>query len=161
MGFDLLVKMQPSRKRRKEGEVFVIQPFENTFDYGKVIRTKLPSKNLMVEGMNLIYIYNQHSKEVDIPEELNPNKLLIPPQIVNNQGWLKGYFQTVDIQSVLEEEKNIDFGFWDIKIKGYVDEEGERLDHVPAIHEDFGIGSYGSVGYSVKKVFDLYHEGDY
>ncbi|MEI5906292.1 immunity 26/phosphotriesterase HocA family protein [Bacillus spongiae] len=151
MAFDLLIKMQPSRKQRKEGEVFAIQPFKNTFYYGKVIRTKLPSKSLMVKGMNLIYIYNQHSKEMKIPMELNPNNLLIPPQIVNNQGWLKGYFQTLDIQPILEEERSIDFGFWDIKVKEYVDEEGERINRVPALHEDFGVGSYGSVGYSVKK----------
>ena len=158
MEFDLLIKMESSRKRRKEGEVFVIQPFAKSFYYGKVIRTKIPSKNLMVEGMNLIFIYKNHSNKMDIPKELNSNELLIPPQIINNQGWLKGYFQTIDIQSVSEEERNIDFGFWDIKIKDYVNEEGTRLNHIPAIYEDFGVGSYGSVGYSVKKVFDPYFE---
>lgn len=159
MVFDLLVKMQPSRKRRKEGEVFVIQPKEGLYYFGKVVRTKIPSKAIMVNGWHLIYIYDYSSHTTDIPKDLSHNSLLIAPHIVNNQGWLKGYFQTVDIQPVTENERKVDYGFWDIKTKEFVNEEGKSLRNKPRINGDFGIGSYGSVADEVKKVLDPSFEG--
>ena len=44
---------------------------------------------------------------------ISKEELLIAPIIVNNQPWLKGYFETIGNKKVLENEKTIDFAFWD------------------------------------------------
>jgi hypothetical protein len=145
-----LIKMKPSRKKPKEGDVFVIQPKEGLYLYGKVIRTKIPSKNIMINGWNLIYVYRKISKNIVMPDYLVANDLLIPPQIVNNQGWLKGYFQTIGSLPVTEKDKSINYGFLDFKTKEYVNEEGKPLGYKPEMWTDYGIGSYGSVASDIK-----------
>lgn len=154
MAFDLLIKMESLRKQRKEGEVFVIQPSKDIFFFGKVIRTKISINDQIMNGGHLVFVFNQSSNSMEVPEYLNPNDLIISPQIINNQGWLKGYFKTVDIQPVTEAERQLDYGFWDIVSKGYVNEEGVPLTHKPKIVGDFGLGSYGSVAYALKKALD-------
>jgi hypothetical protein len=154
MSFDLLIEMEPSRKQRKEGEVFVIQPSKDLFFYGKVIKTQIQLSDPIMNGGHLIYIFNHSSKTLEMPEYLNPNNLLIPPQIINNQGWSKGYFKTLGIQQVTDEERQIDFGFFDIVSKGFVNEEGVRLNCKPKVYGDFGLGSYGTVSFVLKKVLD-------
>jgi hypothetical protein len=154
MSFDLLIQMEPSRKHRKEGEVFVIQPSKGLFFFGKVIRTKIQLSDPIMNGGHLIYIFNYSSESLVMPEYLNPNNLLIPPQIINNQGWSKGYFKTLGIQKVTDEERQIDYGFFDIVSKGYVNEEGVPMNRKPKVYGDFGLGSYGTVAYGLKEVLD-------
>lgn len=60
----ILIKMNPSRKRPKDGDVFVIQPVESIYCFGIVVRTKVPSKDPMINGGSLIYIYKYFSKEM-------------------------------------------------------------------------------------------------
>ncbi len=151
-----LIKMKPSRKKPKEGDVFIIQPKEDLYFYGKVIRTEIPSKNIMVNGWNLIYVYKKVSKNIVMPDCLDVNELLIPPQIVNNQGWLKGYFQTIGSLPVTDEDKSINYGFFDFKTKKYVDEEGQPLGYKPEMWVDYGIGSYGSVAADIKAALENY-----
>ncbi|MFU2163810.1 Imm26 family immunity protein [Streptococcus pluranimalium] len=45
---------------------------------------------------------------IDIPDYDN---LLIPPVIVSDDYWKKGYFYTISNIPLTEEEKSIDFGF--------------------------------------------------
>lgn len=154
MSFDLLIQMEPSKTQRKEGEIFVIQPSKNLFFFGKVIRTKIQLSDPIMNGGHLVYIFSHSSSSLEMPEYLNPNNLLIPPQIINNRGWSKGYFKTVGIQQVTEEERQIDYGFLDIVSKGFVNEEGVQLKHKPTVYEDFGLGSYGTVAYKVKEALN-------
>lgn len=154
MSFDLLIEMEPSRKQRKEGEVFVIQPSKGLFFFGKVIRTKIQLSDPIMNGGHLVFIFNHLSKSLEMPKYLNPNNLLIPPQIINNQGWSKGYFKTLGIQQVNDEERQIDYGFFDIVSEGHVNEDGVPLNRKPKVYGDFGLGSYGSVAYALKKVLD-------
>ncbi|PTX47371.1 immunity protein 26 of polymorphic toxin system [Melghirimyces profundicolus] len=154
MSFDLLVKMNPSRKRPKPGDVFVIQPKKGVYYYGRVIRTKMPNKNPMMRGWNLIYIYKVPTEKIVMPDQLNERGLLIPPKIVNNQGWLKGYFQTIGSIPLQEEDYVKDYGFWDAFTKTFVDEEGNKLDFKPKMYSDYGVGSYGSVAYDVQQALE-------
>jgi hypothetical protein len=64
------------------------------------------------EGIK-VYIFNQTFNWMVIPEYLDPNNLIITPQIINNLGWTKGNFQTVGVQQVTREESELNYGFWD------------------------------------------------
>ncbi|MEK3885840.1 immunity 26/phosphotriesterase HocA family protein [Paenibacillus sp. PL2-23] len=129
--FTELIAMKKSRKQPVEGDVFVIQPKKNHYYFGKVIRTNIQGKNLNFQGMNLIYVYNCFSQEKKIPANLEACEMLFPPTVVNFQGWLKGYFETVGNQPVTIKELNVDYGFFDdfeTQDKFY-NLEGERIHH--------------------------------
>lgn len=151
---DLLVKMIPSRKGPKEGDIFVIQPKKDIYLFGKVIRTKIPNKDPMINGWSLIYLYQSSSKDIETPGNLTDRELLIPPKIVNNQGWSKGYFYTIGNSPLKSADYIQNYGFWDIVTKQYVNEEGDPLSIEPEIYGDYGLGSYGSVAYDVNQAIE-------
>jgi hypothetical protein len=86
--------------------------------------------------------------------DLETNDLLIAPQIVNKQPWLKGYFETIGNVEVTTQENSIDFGFWDILRERYVDISGNPLDVPPKVSSIYGLGSYGIVSKEVYKVLN-------
>ncbi|KJS16093.1 MAG: hypothetical protein VR69_10860 [Peptococcaceae bacterium BRH_c4b] len=147
-----LIKMEPSRKKPKEGDVFVIQPEKGLYYLGRVIRTNISSKDPFVNGSSLIYIYDNSVKSLEIPSSLANRELLIPPQIVNNLGWVRGYFKTIGNLPVLQEDLLEDYGFWDVITQRYVDEEGKVIAKQPKVIGSYALGSYGSVSYKVSQV---------
>lgn len=71
--------------------------------------------------------------------------------IVNNQPWLKGYFETIGNVLVTEDEKSADFAFWDVLKKVYVDVSWQVIKTVPKYWSIYGLGSYGVVGKEVQR----------
>ncbi len=104
--------------------------------------------------MTLVYIYNKVSSEKAFLENLEDADLLIAPIIVNNQPWQKGYFETVGNTKVLEKEKNLDYGFWDMLKKKYVNYNGDEILKEPRYWTYYGLGSYGIVGKEVQKALN-------
>lgn len=152
--FTELIVMKKSRKKPVVGDVFVIQPKENHYYFGKVIETNIQGKNLNFQGMNLIYMYNCLSHDKEIPDNLDECEFLFSPTVVNFQGWLKGYFETVGNQSVTVKELNVDYGFFDdfeTQDKFY-NLEGERTSHKPKFLDFVGLSSYGYVGRQAHRV---------
>jgi hypothetical protein len=135
----------PRRTKRQEGEVFVIEPIKNTFIFGKVIRTKIPINDPIMNGGHLVYIYQQTSNPLDIPDYMDPNNLIVSPKIIDNKGWEKNYFQTVGVQQVTNEELELNYGFWDIVSNKFLNEEGKEIYQTPDIYDDYGLISYGSI----------------
>ncbi|MUT68329.1 immunity 26/phosphotriesterase HocA family protein [Paenibacillus sp. NEAU-GSW1] len=152
--FSELIAMQKSRKKPLEGDVFVIQPKENHYYFGKVIKTKIVSKNIMFSNMNLIFVYNCLSINKEIPSELDESELLLPPTVVNFQGWLQGYFETVENQPITKKESNMDFGFFDDfeNQDKFYNLEGDRMLYKPRYTRFHGLASYGYVGREVHRV---------
>ncbi|MWC27055.1 immunity 26/phosphotriesterase HocA family protein [Paenibacillus sp. MMS18-CY102] len=152
--FTELIAMKKSRKRPVAGDVFVIQPKESHFYFGKVIQTNIQGKNLNFVGMNLIYMYNCLSHRKEIPTNLDEHELMFAPTVVNFQGWLKGYFEKVGNQPVTVKEQNVDYGFFDdfeTQDKFY-NLAGEELNHRPQYARFDGLASYGYVGRQVHRV---------
>ncbi|NTW71791.1 MAG: hypothetical protein HGA49_06060 [Eubacteriaceae bacterium] len=154
MGFKELIAMKKVRSKPSEGDVFVIQPKEGTYYYGKVILTNIKSKDSFINGMSLVYIYNKVSSQKNAIEGVEDNDLLIPPIIVNNQPWQKGYFETVGNVGITENEMNVDFGFWDTLKKKFVNCNGDELLKKPKYWTHYGLGSFGVVGKEVQKALN-------
>ena len=153
--FEHLISMKKSRKKPQEGDIFVLQPIEGVFYFGKVIQTNVESVDSFVNGMTLIYVYQYSSDSKEIPDALENEELLIPPVVVNHQPWTRGYFETIGNVRVSEKERNVDFAFWDVLRGKYVDiTTGQAivLKHEPKYRSIFGLGSYGVVGKEVHKV---------
>ena len=152
--FEYLISMKKSRKKPQEGDVFVLQPMEGVFYFGKVIQTNLKSLDSFINGMTLIYVYRFFSNAKEMPYALENEELLIPPIVVNHQPWAKGYFEMIGNVGVSEKERNVDFAFWDVLRRKYVDITTAQpivLKKEPKYQSIFGLGSYGVVGKEVHK----------
>lgn len=143
--------MKKSRRPPKEGDIFVLQPKTNVFYFGKVIQTDIECIDSFINGMSLIYIYDCKSDIKQVPSGWEKSELLIPPMVVNNQSWIKGYFETICNIKVTECEKKIDFGFWDLVTGKYVDVYRNEISKKPSYCSVFGLASYGIVGKEVQK----------
>lgn len=156
--FTELLPMQKTRKRPKIGDVFVVQPLRDRYYFGKVLETNIQGTNVMFEGMVLICLYDHVSEDRMLPESLDAYPLRISPTVVNYQGWLKGYFETVGNIPLSEREKNLDYGFYERedpvelieeeipKRTTYIDLHGNPLNRVPQYSSSTGLYSYGFVG---------------
>ena len=151
MSFNDLLVLKKSRKKPKEGDVFVLNPKKDIYCYGKVIEVGVKSRDSFVNGMYLIYLYNYFSETKALNCELDVDNLLIPPVVINSQLWINGYAETLSNIAVSEKEKNLEFGFWDIGRKIYVNINGDKIDKIPKLVSLFGLGSYGFIGKEINK----------
>ncbi|GKS09266.1 hypothetical protein YDYSY3_02660 [Paenibacillus chitinolyticus] len=129
-----------------------MEPKENLFYFGKVVNANVESKNPFFNGGYLIYLYNYPAKTKEIPNQLDPNKLLIPPLVTNKQGWLKGYFETVGSRDVTSEEKNLDYGFWHSTSEKFYSLSWEKLKEKPSQFIRNGLISYGGIGRGIHRL---------
>ena len=131
MSFNDLLVLKKSKKKPKEGDIFVLNPRCDLYCYGKIIEAGVKSKDSFINGMYLIYIYDYFSKIKELDVELNVDNLLIPPMVVNTQLWIKGFAETVSNIEVSDKEKNIEYGFWDVGRKIYVNLNGDKIYNIP------------------------------
>lgn len=141
----------PFRRKRQVGEVFIIEPMKNKFFFAKIVRVNVPINDPIMNGGHLMYIFSQTNNPLDIPEYLDPNKLVIPPQIIDDKGWRRSKFQTVGFKQVTNQEREISYGFWDIITEKFVNEEGKELKQPPHMYDYFGISSYGAITDKLKE----------
>lgn len=134
-----LVPMKKSRKRPVVGDLFLVQPKDGLFFAGKVLKTELESADPFIKGAMLVFLYGQPSYEEKLPEQLDSEKLLIPPFMITNHPWTKGQFVTVENRELTQEEHDLDYGFIQPSRGRYVDEYGNPLEHVPKVYSIYGL----------------------
>ena len=88
---------------------------------------------------------------IDIPDYDN---LLIPPVIVSDDYWKKGYFYTISNIPLTEEEKSIDFGFYKIHFKTnfFCKENVEILEKEPKLLGIHGLTTITGIATDVERV---------
>ena len=157
---DELLPIKRTRKKPNVGDIFVIQPRESLYFYGKIIKVNIQAINPFLKGKNVVFFYKKNTTKLNMPDNLSVDELLIPPQIVDSGGWTKGYFFTLGNMQLTKEELNLDYGFKDIRMKDecYRTEEGDELDYKPSIVGTYALGSFGSVAYKVTKVLEEHPE---
>ncbi|MBA2868919.1 immunity 26/phosphotriesterase HocA family protein [Methanococcus maripaludis] len=152
---DELLLIKRSRKKPVVGDIFVIQPRKSVYFYGKVIEVNDQFQGFAVNNC-VILIYKDKSSQLEMPDNLSQDNILIPPKIVNWRGWTSGYFYTLGNLELTGAEKDLDYGFKDSRITPpcFRKATGEKLGHEPVITGNYAIGSYGSVAYSVTKALE-------
>ena len=148
--------IKKSRSIPKVGDVFLVSPREGIYFYGKVLVSNIVRKvpDSFVEGKHVVFIFkgNTHEKNIDkyMPDYSN---LLIPPAIVGDGYWKKGYFHTIANIPLTEEEKKLDFGFYSIHFKGnfFCKETGELLDKEPKLLGMHGITTISGIGLEIEE----------
>ncbi|MFI9811179.1 immunity 26/phosphotriesterase HocA family protein [Saccharothrix variisporea] len=99
MGEPNLRVLHKSRRRPREGDIFALSPRDDLFVFGRVVSTEATwaQAEPPPPPVNLIYVYRHTSPVAAVPpdSELQADKLLIPPAMVNKLPWSRGYFQTI------------------------------------------------------------------
>ncbi|MBF0787317.1 MULTISPECIES: immunity 26/phosphotriesterase HocA family protein [unclassified Streptococcus] len=148
--------IKKSKLEPKEGDVFLVSPRSGIYFYGKVIVSKIVRKvpDTFVEGKHVIFIFKCRTNEKTIDNYYpDYNNLLIPPSIVSQDYWKKGYFYTISNIPLTEEEMNLDFGFYKIHLKNnfFCKETGEVLDREPALLGMHGITTITGIASDIER----------
>src|SRR5712692_3260516 len=90
------VRLTEKRRYAKVGDLFRLSPYADVFLWGRLIkRARLFGDDFEA---NLVFIYDVISCERPRPEVLIPSNLIIGPAVVNNLGWVRGYWEIMASQ---------------------------------------------------------------
>ena len=150
-----LTFLKKSRKTPQVGDIFVMQPPDGAYLFGRVIDTD--ANPLGIGGAILIYIYQARSKtKEDIPR-LSPSDLLVPPMMTNKQPWTRGYFETLTTRPLSTGDKLQQHCFvrsW-TSPKQYFDERGKPVPGPVEPVGDWGLHGYRTIDDAVSKVLGI------
>jgi hypothetical protein len=147
----------------KEGDVFIIQPVVGIFYYGRVVEASVKNifhpddKTGWFSGNHVVFIFKDKSYSESITDfEFNYDNLIIMgPIIVGSDFWRRGYFKTIANIPLSEEEKNLDYGFYEwgdvSKIGFFVKANSHPIDHFPKYFSTFGHKSYTGIYDAIKR----------
>lgn len=110
-------------------------PPDGLYGFGRVIRTDA----LGPMAALLIYVYRERSEDKEMPANLSPSSLLIPPAFTNALGWEHGRFETIANVPLRETDCLPRHCFF--AAGRYYDEDGNTL---AAPTEPCGIGGVAS-----------------
>ncbi|GMU81718.1 MAG: hypothetical protein AMXMBFR47_15890 [Planctomycetota bacterium] len=134
--------LKRSRKKPKDGDIFVYQVMDHDFGFGRVIDTSETGGPQSI----LVYLYNTFLPNKQNIPELSQHRLLIPPLFVMPWPWRDGYFETIQ-SGVLDPHDLLPVHCFEKKIfrrMHYVDERDREL---PQRVEPCGFWGIASTGY--------------
>lgn len=129
-----LAALKKSRRAPQEGDIFVMQPPDGQFLFGRVIDTNARPFTADWRGV-LIYVYRLRSAVKTPLPELLRGHLLLPPMMTNRLPWSKGYFEHLENRPLLPVDRLPQHCFRDIR-GGYRDQAGNA---VPGPVEPVGV----------------------
>src|SRR5215471_15374594 len=92
------VRIVSKRQKAKVGDIFRLSPSKNIFLWGRLIK-RARFFDVGAE-FNLVYIYDAIGPNRPLPDLLSPHTLIIGPSVVNNLGWVRGYWEIVASEPV-------------------------------------------------------------
>jgi hypothetical protein len=96
------VRLTEKRRFAKVGDLFRLSPYADVLLWGRLIKkAKFFGDDFEA---NLVYIYDVVSSERPTPEVLIPSNLIIGPCVVNNLGWVRGYWEIMASQPLLPSD---------------------------------------------------------
>src|SRR5215470_5865243 len=137
-----LAVLKKTRRPPEVGDIFVMQPPDGQFLFGRVIDTN--ANPLGVGGGVLIYVYRARSAAKTPVPELLRGQLLVPPMMTNKQPWTKGYFEQVENRPLSAMDQLPRHSFKDIR-GWYFDQAGKRLDGPTEPVGQWGLHSYRTI----------------
>lgn len=140
--------LKASRRTPREGDVFVMQPDDDFFLFGRVIDTDAVwALGDGVNGAILIYVFGTRSARKEVPDlaELRPANLLISPVMTNRLPWSRGYFETLAHVPLDHADLLGQHCFFDAARGRYFDNKGNELPGPVEPVGDFGLHSFRSI----------------
>lgn len=147
--------LKETRRAPQVGDIFVMEPPDGSFLYGRVI--DISAAIGPMKGCILIYVYRARSSEkVPIPELLR-GQLLVPPMMTNRLAWTKGYFELIENRPLTPMDRLPQHCFarsWTDPPQ-YFDEAGKRLlEPTPPVGE-YGLQSYRTIDDHVSQALGI------
>jgi hypothetical protein len=96
------IRLVHKRQNAKVGDIFRLSPSDGIFLWGRLV--KKANFFGLNKAFNLVYIYDVVSQELPNPDQLTPENLLIGPTVVNNLGWLRGYWEIIEHRPIYRED---------------------------------------------------------
>jgi len=96
------VRLTHKRRFAKPGDLFRLSPHAGVFLWGRFIKRARFFGNDF--EANLVYIYDAISPDLPKPEVLSLSNLIIGPAIVNNLGWVRGYWEIMVSTTLLPSD---------------------------------------------------------
>jgi hypothetical protein len=150
-----LALLSPSRKRLAEGDIFVMRLLDLGYVFGRVVNTKAVwAVGDGVGPANLLYVYAGLQAEMNPPDHLRPEALLVPPLMTNRLGWSRGYFQTVGHEP-LGPDDVLPVHCFRRSNGEYFDERGRRLPGPVEPVGLFGLHSYRTIDDDVSRALGV------
>jgi hypothetical protein len=153
------VRLVGKRQRAKVGDIFRLSPRSGVFLWGRLIkRAKFFGLNA---EFNLVYIYDAIGPDRPSRVVLSPQNLIIGPSVVNNLGWVRGYWEIVASEPVTPADM-LDHHFF-IRYRGtgpqrdydIVDEQGFRAQSPevePSNLTQSGFGNFNSIDWRISAI---------
>lgn len=149
--------LKPSRKKRKPGDLFVMEIPNTPYIYGRVISTTARWTTSQDWPLaNLIYVYRvrSHTKTVPDRDLLTPDNLLLPPMFTNNLGWSRGYFETI-ASIPLGEEDLLPQHCFRRSTGQYFDDKGNELPGPIGPVGSYGLDSFRTIDDAVSEALGI------
>jgi hypothetical protein len=144
-------QLKPIKRTKEypdEGDRFVLNPLENVYFVGIVIKNRIHS--ILGEDLLTVFIFrNVYRSLSEIPPVIQVDKLLIPPAVVGWEYWTRGYFSK--IQSEIRRKKPTTYGFYRIISGKYVNESREQLVRKPKEIGIFGVATITGIASEIRK----------
>ena len=109
--------------------------------FGIVLNNHISSKN----GEDLIVVALYDKSPLDNKDNFNFDDMLIEPVIVDDNYWRKGLFVKMDTK--IDTNIEIDYGFYRISTNSFCDEYGNNLEYRPVHLNTYGISTIHGVAF--------------
>ena len=86
------IRLTTKRRFAKPGDIFRLSPAQDLFLWGRVIQQ---GEFFGARSVSLVYIFDMISPTLPPQSALSPKHLIIGPIVVNNLGWVRGYWEIV------------------------------------------------------------------
>ncbi|MCB0187554.1 MAG: hypothetical protein KDE31_24970 [Caldilineaceae bacterium] len=148
-----------TRKKPRPGDIFAQRLKHNRqYIWGRVVHADATCGP--ATGLLLLYIYHPSTDNLTPPVDLNTTRLLLPPIIANRQGWLRGYYKTIENRVPRKEEILQQHCFEYLLDGEFRDEYGAKLPRRTEPCGIYGVASYIGVGELIAHTLGLPIERD-
>ncbi len=144
------IRLQVIKRKRAYptiGDIFELRTHDGLLLHGVVANHHV--NNINGDDQLVIFIFKP---DADVRECINSGKiedsLLIPPRIVTNEYWTRGWFYTVDH---CDGPPPVDYGFYSVGKGIIVDEYGNPLPGEPRLLHAFGVATYMGIAMTITK----------
>ena len=136
-----------SGKYPQTGDIFILKPTKEITLSGIVMNDHI--NNINGSDLLLVLIFKEDTDVRTAVEKSVFEELLLPPQIVGQEYWTRGYFYCTD--HIEHPEKPDDYGFYSIGKGMFLDEYGTELASQPKLLGTYGVSSITGIARKVNQ----------
>lgn len=145
--------LKRSKQKPKPGDIFVLKmKGKEAFAFGRVISVTAKIKSMV--NCILIYIYDSFSNEKNKIPVLSKENLLIPPRMINELPWSKGYFEIVDNKPLTNEDVFKQHCFAEFTGRFYDEHNNQLKERIEPCGE-YGLDSYRTIDDDISQALGI------